>query len=37
MLRNVFAEDVREPSLATIPEDYPMESRAIWGEIRYSF
>jgi len=45
-LRNLFDEDIREPSPyaaaaglagAYIPNDYPMESRAIWGELRYTF
>lgn len=39
-VRNIFNEDVREPSSfnpssgsAAIPNDYPMEGRAIWGEV----
>jgi len=36
-MRNVFDEDVREPSQSSIPNDYPMESRSIWGELRYKF
>ena len=36
-VRNVFNEDVREPSQAVIPNDYPMESRAIWGEVSCHF
>ena len=43
--RNLFNEDAREPSPydataplgAFIPNDYPLESRAIWGEIRAHF
>ncbi|MBU0675182.1 MAG: TonB-dependent receptor [Proteobacteria bacterium] len=36
-VRNLFDEDIREPSLSSIPNDYPMEGRAVWGEVRYSF
>ncbi len=36
-VRNLFEEDVREPSTAVIPNDYPMETRAIWAELRYKF
>ena len=45
-VRNVFDEDIREPSPyaaaagtagAYIPNDYPMESRAIWFEMKYHF
>ena len=36
-VRNVFNEDVREPSQISIPGDYPMESRAIWGEVSCHF
>ncbi len=44
-VRNVFDEDIREPSPydasapagAYIPDDYPMETRAIWAELRYKF
>ena len=44
-VRNVFDEDVREPSPfdptavdgAHIPEDYPMEGRSIYGEVRFHF
>ena len=42
-VRNVFDADAREPSPYTsaspagayIPNDYPMEGRAIWGEVRF--
>jgi iron complex outermembrane receptor protein len=36
-VKNVFDDDVREPSQSSIPNDYPMESRSIWGEVRYTF
>jgi iron complex outermembrane receptor protein len=44
-LRNLFDEDAREPSPfdpsapggAFIPGDYPLEGRAVWGEIRFHF
>lgn len=44
-VRNLFNHDVREPSPydpsapegAYIPDDYPMESRSIWGEFRFHF
>lgn len=44
-IRNLFDEDAREPSPydstapegAFIPYDYPMEGRAIWGEVRFNF
>ncbi|MBU0483119.1 MAG: TonB-dependent receptor [Proteobacteria bacterium] len=36
-VRNLFDEDVREPSLSSIPNDYPMESRSVWAELRASF
>ncbi|MCU7842410.1 MAG: TonB-dependent receptor [Candidatus Thiodiazotropha sp. (ex Monitilora ramsayi)] len=33
-VRNLFDEDIREPSTTSIPEDYPMESRSVWLEVR---
>lgn len=44
-VRNLFDEDIREPSPydsstvdgAYILNDYPMESRAIWAEVRVHF
>lgn len=36
-VRNLFNEDVREPAPTAILNDYPMESRAIWGELRCHF
>ncbi len=39
--RNLFDEDAREPSSGTapiaIPNDYPMEGRSLWAELRWSF
>ncbi len=35
-VRNVLDEDVREPSTVTIPDDYPMEERSYWVEVRWS-
>lgn len=36
-LRNLTDEDAREPSSGEIADDYPLESRSIWLELRYSF
>jgi iron complex outermembrane receptor protein len=43
-IKNVFNQDAREPSPPAsapfdkgITYDYPMESRSIWGEVRYTF
>ncbi len=36
-VRNLFDEDARIPSDGRIPNDYPMEGRSIWGEVRYTF
>jgi len=44
-VRNIFDEDAREPSPydstvpdgAYIPEEYPMEGRSIYGEVRLHF
>lgn len=44
-IRNLFDEDAREPSPydptavggAFIPVDYPLEGRAVWGEISFHF
>jgi len=35
--RNLFDEDYREPSDGALPNDYPMQGRYIFGEIRYLF
>ncbi len=36
-VKNLFNEDIREPSQAVIPNDYPMEGRSIWAEVRCHF
>lgn len=45
-VKNLFNHNVREPSNydssagakgAHIPNDYPMDGRSFWGELRYSF
>lgn len=36
-VRNLFDEDIREPSTSAIPNDYPMEERSIWAELRFNF
>ncbi|MHB8808610.1 MAG: TonB-dependent receptor plug domain-containing protein [Desulfobulbaceae bacterium] len=38
-IRNLFDSDVREPSPVpgVIPNDYPMESRMVWAELRLHF
>jgi iron complex outermembrane receptor protein len=36
-VRNVFDEDAREPSVPAISNDYPLESRSLWAELRYHF
>ena len=33
-VRNLFDEDVREPSTSVIPNDYPMKGREIWAELQ---
>jgi iron complex outermembrane receptor protein len=35
-LRNVFDEDAREPSSGQIPDDYPLEGRNAWVELKWS-
>ena len=35
--RNVLDEDYREPSSASIPNDYPMQGRYLFAELRYRF
>ena len=34
-IKNAFDEDAREPSNGTIPDDYPLEGRAIYLEASY--
>jgi iron complex outermembrane receptor protein len=36
-VRNIFNEDIREPTSSDIPNDIPMESRAIYAELIYNF
>ena len=36
-VRNLFDEDIREPSQAVILNDYPMEGRSFWGELSYRY
>ena len=36
-VRNLFDDDVREPSTSSIPNDYPMDSRAYWAELRIKY
>lgn len=35
-LRNLLDEDAREPSSGTIPNDYPLEGRSLYAELRYN-
>ena len=36
-VRNIFNEDIREPTTSDIPNDIPMESRAIYAELIYHY
>jgi outer membrane receptor for ferrienterochelin and colicins len=36
-VRNLFNNDASEPSPAVIPNDYPLERRNFWAELRYNF
>jgi iron complex outermembrane receptor protein len=36
-VRNIFNENLREPSPTVIPNDYPMEERSFWAELRFLF
>ncbi|MBI5141485.1 MAG: TonB-dependent receptor [Nitrospirae bacterium] len=36
-VRNLFNNNVREPSQPAIPGDFPMESRGYWAELKYVF
>ncbi len=36
-VRNVFDEDVREPTAAGLPDDLPMEGRSIYAEVRFHY
>jgi outer membrane receptor for ferrienterochelin and colicins len=37
LAKNVFDADIREPSSISIPDDYPMEGRSVFGELRVHF
>ena len=37
LVKNLFDEDAREPSQVSIPDDYPMEERSVFGEVRVHF
>ena len=37
VIRNLTDEDAREPSSGEIADDYLLESRSLWLELRYSF
>ena len=34
-VRNLFDKDAREPSTGAIPDDYPLEERSVYAELRY--
>lgn len=36
-VRNVFDEEAREASNGLVPDDYPLEGRNVWAELRYRF
>lgn len=36
-IRNLFDSDNREPAPASVPNDFPMEGRSFWAELRYHF
>ena len=36
-MRNLTDEDAREPSNGAIADDYPLESRSVWLELKYLF
>jgi len=36
-VRNLFDSDAREPGPLSIPNDYPMEGRSYWAEVRCNF
>lgn len=36
-IKNLFDENATEPSKITIYDDYPLEGRNVWAEIRYRF
>jgi iron complex outermembrane receptor protein len=36
-VRNLFDEEAKEPTDATLPNDLPLAGRSWWGEVRYRF
>jgi outer membrane receptor for ferrienterochelin and colicins len=36
-VKNLLDEDVREPSNTSIPNDYPMDGRAYWAEVKFAY
>ena len=36
-VRNLFDENARAPAPSSVPNDYPLPSRSLWAEVRYSF
>ena len=36
-VRNLFDKDAREPSQPAIPNDFPLEQRSYWAELRHAF
>jgi iron complex outermembrane receptor protein len=36
-IQNLFDTDAREPVNATLPKDWPLAGRSVWGEVRYRF
>jgi len=36
-VRNVFNKDAREPGPVAVPDDYPLEGRSYWAELKYTF
>ncbi len=36
-VRNLFDENAREPATSVIPNDYPLDGRSIYGEIRFTY
>ena len=37
MVKNLLDEDISEPSDSRLPDDYPMEERSAFGEVRFYF
>ena len=36
-VRNLFDENAREPAPSVIPNDYPLDGRSIYGELRFLY